>query len=163
MAGILARVYRGGTEQGVNTTSPPDAAPEGGNSGGVVLVDIADATYTTGTAQVEVTGQQRLSADGTLLPGASLTNGGTTLLMYGAGEGEDAVVISISNGPETGLAMTISAAALITGGDGSSGCGFEFSRNDERGLAGTFSCRGLSTVGLDTATVDVSGTFTAER
>jgi hypothetical protein len=83
--------------------------------------------------------------------------------MYGAGEGEGAVLVSISNGPDTGLAMTISAANLITGGDGSTGCGFELTRNDQSGLAGTFSCRGLSTVGLDLATVDVSGTFTAER
>ena len=131
-------------------------------AGGVNAPAIADALYMTGTAHIEVTGGRSLTTDATLVPGASMTTGGTTLLLYGAGEGQDAVVISISNGPGTGLAMTITAPQLTTGGDGSTGCGFDITRNDATGITGSFSCRGISTVGLDLTNVDVSGSFTAE-
>lgn len=143
--------------------NPPAEAPEAGNAGGIAAPAIGDASYTSGTAHVEVTGQRSLSTDATLVPGASLTAGGSTLLLYGAGEGQEAVVISISNGQDSGLSMTITAPSLITGGDGSSGCAFDLSRNDDSGLTGTFDCRGLATVGLDAATVDVKGSFAAER
>jgi hypothetical protein len=150
-------------DPGGQAANPPAEQPEPGNAGGIVAPTIGDASYVRGTAHVEVTGQRTLSTDATLVPGVSLTAGGTTLLLYGAGEGEETVLISISNGPDTGLAMTITAPSLTTGGDGSTGCAFEISRNDDSGLSGTFNCRGLSTVSLDTATIDVNGSFAAER
>lgn len=150
-------------DQGGQDANPPVDAPAAGNAGGVVAPAIADALYASGTAHVDVSGQRTLTTDAALVPGASMTTGGATLLLFGAGEGQEAVVISVSNGPDTGLAMTVTAPQLITGGDGSSGCAFELTRNDDSGLTGTFTCRGISTVGLDLATVDVNGTFTAER
>ena len=154
--GSTAETGPGDGNQAVD--SPTDApAP----AGGIDAPAIADALYMSGTAHVEVSGGRSLTMDATLVPGASMSTGGTTLLLYGAGEGQDAIVISISNGPDTGLAMTITAPQLTTGGDGTSGCGFDVTQNDAAGLAGTFSCRGISTVGLDTATVDVSGAFSA--
>jgi hypothetical protein len=140
--------------------SPADVPAAGA---GVEVPTIMDAMYTSGTAHIEVTGGKSLSTDATLVPGASMSTEGTTLLLYGAGDGQQAVVISISNGPDIGLAMTITAPELTTGGDGSSGCGFELTRNDDTGVTGSFSCRGITTVGLDMATVDASGTFSAER
>ena len=148
-------------DQGGQTANAPDDAPAPG--GGVVAPSVADAIYMSGTTHIEVSGQRTLTADATLVPGASMTTAGTTLLMYGAGEGQEAIVVSIANGPDTGLAMTINAPQIITAGDGSTGCAFEITRNDDAGLAGSFTCRGISTVGLDMATVDVAGSFSAER
>jgi hypothetical protein len=151
--------------------TPPEATAAGDNSGagggdagaaGQAIPDVADALYMTGTAHVEVSGQRTLTADAGLVPGASMTTGGTTLLSYSVGEGQDAVLISISNGPDIGLAVVLIAPSLTTGGDRTTGCAFDVTRNDSSGLAGTFACRGLSTVGLDLATVDIEGSFSAE-
>ena len=51
-------------------------------------------------------------------------------------------MISISNGPDTGLAMTITAPKLATAGDGSTGCGFELTRNDQSGCHRNVQLRG---------------------
>ena len=104
-----------------------------------------------------------MTADAALVPAASLTAEGTTLLMYLGGEGQNAVTVTVSNGSDIGLAMTISSASVITGGDGTTGCNFELTRNDSSGVGGTFQCRGITSLGLDMATVDASGTFTADR
>ena len=80
---------------GESSPAPADdgttaSTPVGGdNPAGIVLAEIADASYTSGSAQVEVTGGRTLSADATLVGGVSMSTGGTTLLMYGAGEGEE--------------------------------------------------------------------------
>lgn len=132
-------------------------------NGAVVAVTIADALYSTGSAHVEVSGGKQFTLDGQLAPGASMTTEGTTLLLYSAGEGENASVFSISNGADTGLAFTISAPGIITAGDGPTGCAIELTKNDGSGLEGRFTCRGLQTVGLDQAVVDVSATFSAAR
>jgi len=150
-------------DQGGQTANPPVDTPSAGDAGGLVATDIEDATYTGGAIHVEVTGGKTLTADATLVQGASMTVEGTTLLMYLAGEGQDAVTVSVSNAPDIGLAMTISSAAVITGGDGSTGCAFDITRNDNSGLGGTFRCSGITALVFDMATVDARGTFSADR
>ena len=150
-------------DQASQPTDPPVEAPAPGNAGGIAAPAIDDAMYTGGTVHVEVTGGKTLTADAVLVQGVSMTTEGTTLLMYLAGEGQDAVTVSISNGADTGLAMTISAAEVITGGDASTGCAFDLTRNDSSGLGGTFRCDRITALGLDTATIDASVTFSADR
>jgi hypothetical protein len=138
-----------------------DAAPTSDAGGTVEAVTIADANYTTGSAHVEVSGGKQATLDSQLFPGVSMTTEGTTLLMYAAGEGENASVFSIANGADTGLAFTLSSQGIVTGGDGSTGCAIELTKNDGSGIEGRFTCRGMQTVGLDMTAVDVSATFSA--
>ncbi len=125
-------------------------------------VTIADAAYNTGSAHIEVSGGRQLVLDGQLLPGMSVTAEGTTLLMYPAGDGSSGVLFTVSNGADTGLAFTVTAPEVTTGGDATNGCAIELTKNDASGLAGTFDCRGLDAIALDTPKVDVRGTFTAQ-
>ena len=141
----------------------PAGAPPPAAGGAVEAVSIADGVYSGGSAHVEVSGGKQLTVDAPLVPAASMTTEGTTLLMYAAGEGENTSVFSISNGADTGLAFTVTGQGVFTGGDSSSGCAIELTKNDASGLEGRFACRGLQTVGLDVATIDVSATFSATR
>jgi hypothetical protein len=171
-AGVLAGLTAcGGSASGPTSgaAGPSDGTSEESVGGGptsdgggtVQAVTIADANYTTGSAHVEVSGGKQATLDSQLIPGVSMTTEGTTLLMYAAGEGENASVFSISNGVDTGLAFTLSAQGIVTAGDGSTGCAIELTKNDGSGVEGQFTCRGMQTVGLDMTAVDVSGTFSA--
>lgn len=142
-------------------TIDPNEPPAGGGGGGDVPV-IEDATYTGGTAHVVVSGQKSVTVDAPLVVGASVTVEGTTLLSYHGGDGQDAVTFSVTNSPDTGPAIIVTTAFLITGGDRSTGCTIELTRNDGSGVSGTFACSGLRSV-VDQATVDVNGTFSANR
>lgn len=148
---------------GTNVEQAAQTAEAADGGGAVQAVTIADALYNTGSAHVEVSGGKQLTLDAQLVPGASMTTGGTTLLAYAAGEGENTSVFSISNGADTGLAFTLTAPGIVTGGDGTTGCAIELTKNDGSGLEGRFTCRRLQAVGLDLTTVDISATFSAAR
>lgn len=139
----------------------PTAASGVGNGGAVEAVAIADAAYTTGSAHAEVTGGRQLTFDAQLLPGVSMTTEGTTLLMYPADQSGNGALLSISNGSDTGLALTITGTDVSTGGDTTTGCSFELTQNDAAGLAGRFECRGITSIAPDMPTVDVRGSFSA--
>lgn len=141
--------------------APGDAGGAQAGGGSTQAVTIAEATYTSGLAHVEVSGEKQLALDGQLVAGASMTAAGTTLLLYATGEGENASVFSISNGADTGLAFTITAPGIVAGGDGTSGCAIELTKNDGSGIEGHFDCSSLTTVGLDQATINVRATFSA--
>jgi hypothetical protein len=139
-----------------------DANQPAGGGGGDVPV-IADGSYTSGTSHVEVSGGKDLTADAALAVGASQTIEGTTLLLYQGGEGDNGIVFSVANASPDGPGITLTTAVVITGGDRNSGCTIEFTRNDGSGLAGTFDCVDLQGVGGYLGTVDVKGSFSAER
>jgi len=150
----------GSTETNAAPAAQPAEAPAA--NAAVDAVTIADAGYNTGSAHVEVSGGRQLTFDGQLLPGVSMTAEGTTLLMYPAADSSSGALLSVSNGPDTGLAFTVTGPDVTTGGDATNGCAIELTKNDAAGLAGTFDCRGLDAIALDTPKVDVRGTFTAQ-
>ena len=101
-----------------------------------------------------------------LIPGASVTTDGATLLFYSAGEGQDAIVLSIVLEAETGAGFNLTSAIVLSAGGRAEGCQFEFTRNDGSGLDGTFSCSGidgLAAGGLENPQIDVRATFSADR
>lgn len=142
-------------EQPATTANPADGG------GSVEVPTIPDATYTSGDAHVDVSGQRQLTVDTQILSGVAFTSAGSTLLLYSSGEGENLVSFSVSVNPDSGPAITLSAPNLVTGGDPATGCAFEFTKNDASGLGGTVRCAGIPTVGLDQATVDLNATFSA--
>ncbi len=142
----------------------PTTAPAAGGGGGDVPT-IADGVYMAGTAHIEVSGDKSLTVDAPLVPGASITTNGATLLYYVVGEGEDAVSLNVFVTSDSGPGINLTSAAIITAGGPDEGCRFEFSRNDGSGITGTFTCSdlvGLSPGGLEQPTVDVKGTFSAD-
>ncbi len=142
----------------------PTTAPAAGGGDDDVPV-IADGTYTAGTAHIEVTGDKSMTVDAPLVPGASSTASGSTLLMFLLGEGEAAVTLTVAVNADPGPAISLASATVFTAGGGDEGCRFRFTRNDASGVAGTFACPGLegmSAGGAEQATVDVNGTFSAD-
>ena len=97
--------------------------------------------------------------------GVSVSPGGTTVITYQGGTGNDTVAFAISNNPDTpdaGLTFSLSTTTWVTGGDGTTGCHIELTRNDASGVAGQFTCRGVQVIaGSGVATADVTATFSA--
>jgi hypothetical protein len=174
-AGALATLIAacGGSSSGAATadtgpTNGPTEEADGGESaadggGTVQAVTILDALYMTGSAHVEVSGGKQATFDGQLVAGVSMTTEGTTLLLFSAGEGENASVFSIANGADTGIGYTLTAPGIFTGGDGTTGCPIELTKNDDAGIEGRMQCGGQQNVGLDQALLDISATFSAAR
>ena len=146
-----------GVAAATDAVGAPADATQPASGGTVQAVTIADALYMTGSAHVEVSGGKQLTLDAPLVPGASMTTGGGTLLAYSSGEGENTSVFSIANGGDGGMAFTITAPGVITGGDLASGCPIELTKNDASGVEGRFDCQGIATVGLDQATIERQG------
>lgn len=173
LASLIATACGGGASATAVAPADAESTPAGdttGDAGGdqpaggtVQAVTIADALYASGSAHVQVSGGKQLTMDAPLVPGASMTTGGGTLLLYSSGEGENASVFSIANGGDGGMGFTITSPGIFTGADASSGCAIELTKNDAAGVEGRFDCRGLSTVGLDQAVIDVQATFSAVK
>jgi hypothetical protein len=139
---------------------PGETATEAG--GAVDAPTIADATYSSGSAHIEVSGGKQLTLDAQLAVGMSMTGAGATLLMYPA-EGSEGELFSISNSPETGLTFTLQAPGLVTGSDAST-CPIELAQNDASGIAGRFECSGLEALlGVVGGSVNVKATFSARN
>ena len=152
-------------DTGGAVASQPAEAP-GGNAGGGDLPDVADGTYTGGTAHIEVTGDKSLSVDLPLDPVTSITAEGATGLAFYTGSEPDVIHTIVAFGTESGPAFSLTSPVVFAAGGLEQGCVFEITRNDATGLTGTFTCRGLdgmSAEGLEQPKVDVVGTFTADR
>lgn len=161
----------GGTDGGGDGTNPggtaagetPTQAPAAG--GGGDLPDIADGLYAAGTVHLEVSGDKSLNVDLALIPGASSTTNGATLLVYGSVEGQDATALTIVLA-EAGNGFNLTSPVVLSAGGRASGCRFEVTRNDGSGLQGTFSCSGIDGMvagGLENPQIDVRATFSADR
>jgi hypothetical protein len=142
--------------------NPAETATDVDTGGAVDAPTIADATYSSGSAHVEVSGGTQLTLDAPLAVGMSMTGAGATLLMYPA-EGSEGELFSISSSPETGLGFTLQMPGLVTGGD-SSACPIELTQNDASGIAGRFDCSGLDALlGAVGGSVNVKATFSATK
>jgi len=140
--------------------NPAEPAIDAG--GAVNAPTIADATYTSGSAHIEVSGGKQLTLDAQLAAGMSMTGAGATLLMYPT-EGSQGELFSISNSPETGLNFTLQAPGLVTGSDAPT-CPIELTQNDASGIAGRFDCSGLDALlGAVGGSVNVKATFSASK
>ncbi len=150
----------GETAAGETPTQPPAAG------GGGDLPDIADGLYAAGTVHLEVSGDKSLNVDLALIPGASSTTNGATLLFYGSGEGQDATALTIVLEAEAGPGFNLTSPVVLSAGGRASGCRFEVTTNDGSGLEGTFSCSGIDGMvagGLENPQIDVRATFSADR
>lgn len=157
----------GGNDSTTPTETPAGEGPTDAPAvDGGEIPDIADGLYKAGTAHLEVAGDKSLNVDLALIPGASTTTNGATLLFYGAGEGQDAITLNIVLEAEAGPGFSLSSAVVFSAGGRAEGCRFEFTRNDGSGLDGTFSCSGIDGMaagGLENPQLDVRATFSADR
>ena len=162
----------GGTDGGGDGTNPGETAAGEtptqalAAGGGGDLPDIADGPYAAGTIHLEVSGGKSLNVDLALMPGASSTTNGATLLFYVSGEGQDATALTIVLEAEAGPGFNLSSPVVISAGGRAEGCRFEFTRNDGSGLTGTLSCSGIDGMvagGLENPQIDVRATFSADR
>jgi hypothetical protein len=146
------------TPAGEEITEAPAGGPETGD-----IPTIADALYTGGTTHFEVSGDKSLTVDAPLVPGASITTGGLTMLYYLIGEGEEGITLNVQIAQDSGAAISLTSKTVFAAGGQTEGCRFEFTRNDASGLSGTFACSSLPGLGLGGYIVDVNGTFSADR
>jgi hypothetical protein len=152
-------------DQGAAVASQAAEAP-GGDAGGGDLPDVADGTYSGGTAHIEVTGDKTLSVDLPLDPITSITAEDTTVLTFYTGSEPNLIHALVGFGTDSEPAFSLTSPVLFAAGGPEHGCVLEVTRNDASGLAGTFTCTDLDTMsgdGLEQPNVDVVATFTADR
>jgi hypothetical protein len=146
----------GTTAPGPDTTGPPQT--DGGTDNGSFGVpDLVDASYASGTAHVEMSGDNDASADFTT--GGGFTGQGTTFISFSDGTGAQQLTISIgSTAAESGISATFDGVS--TGGAFGDACSIEVTTNTASEVAGHFSCDGIDAINQSTVlSVNLDGTF----
>jgi len=150
----------GGTTQPTQAPGTTATAPPGGGGG-----TFPDGSWTAGAAHLVVTGDHNVTADLALIPFASMSAEGTTVLQYGSDTVQ--VFLSISIEP-AGVAIVITTEQFI-GGSGTTTdtpCAANFARAEANAVEGSVSCASavvISTGGAINQHINLQASFTATR
>lgn len=121
---------------------------------------IADGTYKSGTATVEVSGEDEKTFDALT---SGQTDDGSTLIGFMASDAN--LTIGFGPNPEDSN-VSVAVSGLSVGGTFGQECGVQFSQNDSKGLAGEFTCTDAPAVDSASGKLDkrsLKGTFSVER
>jgi hypothetical protein len=147
------------TSQSSSNSSDSSSASSSAG-GGTVPTNILDATYNSGKAHVEISGDANKSVD--INSASGFTGQGSTFLTFRDANGNSLTVTMSKTEAGTGVAVTVDS--LTTGGQFNEKCRLELTQNDSSGLVGTFTCAGVD--GVDSSTdyhnLNVKGSFSAK-
>jgi hypothetical protein len=152
---------------GGGATGAPTNPPGGGGGANAGIPTIADGTYASGTAHVEISGGRNDTFDVDAASG--ITAGGNTILAFTGADNQKVVQLSFlapGQGTPGGLsvATNVSNAVFAMAGTWGGECQVKITRNNSSGLSGEFSCKdapGLA--GVIGGKFNIKGTFAAER
>jgi hypothetical protein len=119
----------------------------------------ADATYTTGTAQIEVSGDLDMNVD--YANGGGYTEGEQMSLSFFAASSNDALGVFFQPGGSGGI--TWGTGQIAAGGEYPSDCDIELTTNDATEIAGSFECEDVPGINVaENITVTLEGTFSVK-
>jgi hypothetical protein len=149
------------------TGGAPTNPPGGGGGANAGIPTIADGTYTSGTAHVEISGGRNDTFD--VDSASGVTAGGNTILAFTGADNQKVVQLSFlapGQGTSGGLsvATNVSNAVFATAGTWGGECQVRITRNNASGLSGEFSCKDANGLaGVIGGKFNIKGTFAAER
>lgn len=153
----------GASQAAASEPAASEAAGGGGGGGSDDAPVLADGSWNGGKADVEVSGAASASFTAPLVPIASNTSGGSTVLLYVTDEGASLQVV-INSGDPFGVAVT--TAEFIVGGGEAQGCEVTYRQADDSNIDASFRCDNadaITTTGGVVGNSDLEGTFTASR
>jgi hypothetical protein len=150
----------GGATTGATTTSSP-VATVGGGGGTTGIPVVADGSFKTGTAHIEISGGRSDTFD--LRSAGGFAASGSASIVFT--DSQRTFNLTFTGGGEAAGAIVIATSAYTIGAELGKECQIKVTRNDANGLSGELTCKDATGIALPATplAVNIKGTFSADR